>query len=583
MDKTVGKIFCAIIALWCLPCYAGIVLRALDIAGQPLEHIAPGELFQVEVTIEGGGVSAQQRPEIKGAEHCYIRNAGLMVTTINGDTTIKHKYRARFDTAGVFTLGPALISRNGSLESSNSVSVRVTDQLAAATRPARAASSGSGAFLRFSTDKERVVVGEKIKCLVRFYYAEDVTNLAPITRNELPGFSFVNDVETSRGSEEISGKSYNYVDFSWDMVPTVAGKRVIPAYHTDYFVRSKQDAFINHLSLFFGHGGEKKKVYSNASTIMVDELPPYKGPVHAIGNYTHFNAYMNPGVAKEGEGMVLTLEIEGEGNLATTHNAVNVQLPESFKYYDSKNYVVDPKNGGPSKHCFEFIVQGLQKGNFEIPPQSFNFFDIKNRQYKTLQTLPSTVTILPSPNMLTIIPQMPSETETKPTSTAVDVSADIRALHSGAWYAEQERALPLWLLLLLALVPVLVLMVPVVRNIQWPSRIVSDPVRRKKIALKTARNELKIAGKVGNGKQIYTMFINFFAASWDLPLHQITHDSITHKLQELGYDKNELEQWHQFFNQLSENAFFNTQTKPGATNILIQYAAGWLDRFEKKI
>src|SRR4029078_4128178 len=126
------------------------------------------------------------------------------------------------------------------------------------------------AFLRLTVSKDHVVVGEKFSCFVRFYYTDEVTNLVPIHPQQIPGFSILDQIKTNRGTQNINGKDYNYIEMSWDMMATQPGKHVIPAHYADYVVQSNQHDFMGHLSLFLNHLGEQKRIYSNAVTVGVD-------------------------------------------------------------------------------------------------------------------------------------------------------------------------------------------------------------------------------------------------------------------------------------------------------------------------
>ena len=118
--------------------------------------------------------------------------------------------------------------------------------------------------------------------------------------------------------------------------------------------------------------------------LTIEELPAYKGHVDAVGTFKRFDAQINPSVAQEGEGMVLILEIEGDGDLANIPTLPLKNMPQSLKWYDSKQYIKDSHgvHGLPVK-CFEYIVQGRAEGSWEIPPQPFTYFDVGKRQYNT--------------------------------------------------------------------------------------------------------------------------------------------------------------------------------------------------------
>lgn len=585
MDKIVGKNFnmkryqkkvLFFLMFLCLPLIGQISMQVFDADGNKLDVAGAGQPFTIEVTIEGVS-NSNIRPEIQGLEKVYVRANGLFMTTINGRSTLKYKYKARIDSPGTYTIGPASIDDNGSTINSNIISLAVRDQ-PVAQRVDKSQSNVGGAFLRLTADKDRAVVGETIKCFLRFYYGNDVTNLSPINLQQIPGFIIGENNQTTRGTEAINGKQYNYIEIQWNMCASETGKKIIPAFAADFAVRTRAHDLMGHLSMFLGHGGEPKRVYSNALNIQVDGLPSHNGPVHAIGTFAQFNARLEPGVAKEGEGMVLTLELEGQGNF--NKNILDLNLPNSFKFYDSKNYPMDASQSGMQKQCFEFIVQGLQKGDFEIPSQKFCFFDTKNRKYKTLETLPIAVTILASQggqqkfNLPDTKSQLPESS-----SQAIEVTDEIHPLnHTGAFYRTSERSMPWLLFFMLTLLPIIFLLY------QWAHRSVrlnQSSGRKQKGAFKNARQQLDAAVKTQNSKALYGIFIQLFASRYQIPESQVSQEFIYEKLVQKKLSGPELDQWQQFFNQLSEYVFFARAAKAGEIFALGQYASGWIDRFEQ--
>ena len=579
MDKIVGKFIAYIVLLFCSNAWPSIQLTLSDSDGNSINQIGVGQPCVLEVSIEGIN-NTQVRPEINGLDNCYWRNNGVMITAINGHTKIKHKYRARFDAPGFFVIGPAKINNNGDLLISNTVGITVSEQ--SSNQKAiqnKNQVSPHQAFLKLTADKDRIVLGETIKCSVRFYYGNDVTNLAPINQQEIPGFTLIDGNQAQRGTETINGKQYNYIDLQWSMSANQAGKKTIPAYHADFTIRSHAHRNLNHLSMFLSTFGEQKRVYSNALTITVDPLPNHAGPVHAIGNFTAYSARLDPAVAKEGEGMVLTIELEGSGTL--NNNILTLDLPDSFKYYDSKNYVTQDQNAN-NKYCFEFIVQGLQKGDWEIKPQKFIFFDTKSRKYKTLETLPLSASIMQSLNAnKKFVQPLPTKAR-ESIETALDETDEIRPLsYAETWYRIEQRSLPLWLFILLMLMPVLILI------FLWgKSHLIASSgskERHQKNAFKTAYAQLEIAQKSKNIKLLHPIFIHLFAARYQVSVSQATQEFMHEKLLCAKLSSAELDAWNNFMNQLSEHIFFARPARSEQFAAMYQYSHQWLNKLEKII
>lgn len=577
MAKIAGKIITYLLLIGCSVACASIKLEVHDVDGNDIRQIGVGQPFTLEVSIQGVN-DTQVRPEIKGLENGYYRSNGVMITSINGHTKIKHKYRARFDTPGFYIVGPAKANDGGNQLISNTEGITVSEQ---ASNPQAQTNQNqvndATAFLKLAADKDHIVLGEKIKCSVKFYYSNEVTNLAPIAQQEIQGFSILDGNQAERGTETINGKIYNYIDLQWEMLANQVGKKTIPAYHADFTIRSHAHRNLQHLSMFLSTFGEQKRIYSNALTITVDPLPKHVGPVHGIGIFTSYNAKLEPAVAKEGEGMVLTLSLEGSGNL--NNNILTLDLPDSFKYYDSKNY--QTKNQSNSNtYSFEFIVQGLHKGDWEIKPQKFTFFDIKNRVYKTLETLPLAVSIMPSltAHKTFVKPDVKPRESTAESAETID---ELQPLHTGIWYNVDSRYLPFWLFLLLLCMPILMWILLGVKS--YVRATTGSKERIGKNAFKTAYTQLEVAYKSQNMKSWYPIFIQLFAARYQVPASQVTQEFMQAKLVNAKMSSQELDAWNGFMNQLSEYIFFVRPFRSEQSAAIYQYARQWINKLEKII
>src|SRR5690606_36114470 len=100
-----------------------------------------------------------------------------------------------------------------------------------------------------------------------------------------------------------------------------------------YEMPQQDNRLMGSLFMFMNMRSDRKRVYSNAVKITVDPLPHSSCQVNAIGVFENIMAYIAPPVAKEGEGMVLTIEVNGEGNLSVI-KIPELSMPSGLKYYD---------------------------------------------------------------------------------------------------------------------------------------------------------------------------------------------------------------------------------------------------------
>lgn len=581
--KIVGRFECMItMRLWraivlsllvSVQSYSLITLRASDEYGRATTTFNVGIPWVLEVALSDMP-DVQDRPTIKGLDRVYARDSSMMTMSINGKSTIKYSYKVRFDTVGSYTIGPATVQKNGQVYNSNTLTINIVDQ-PTDDGQTKDKDRSSVLFARMKVDKERVMVGEKFKCILRCYYTDQVSQAAPSSSMQLAGFVFEDGVQQANGVETIKGVNYNYFELCWNAYATQAGKKNIPAYSIDYVVNTNPyGSHASAIAMMLGHSfGERKRAYSNVVPVSVDDLPPHNGPLHAIGSFNKFSAKIEPSVAKQGEGMVLTLELVGRGTFDEKQGIELQNIPSEFKYYDSKQYALP---GNDSTKYFEFIVQGLSEGQWRLPSQKFTFFDTKTRSYKTLETDPIQVKIIANQ----IGKHDMSKPELAKPDDAIDADDDIKPIMSQeVTHMPTIPALPVWLLMILIAFPLMVLGYEYFKNNDDIFYAINRK-SHKNNAFAFARKEIKKSFDQRNFSSLYAVFVKLFATRCSVNEHIVTQEFIYNILQKSGMHQQELEQWNQFYHQLNELMFFNKQIKSNEYQAMQQYADRWIDRLE---
>ncbi|MDR3551033.1 MAG: BatD family protein [Candidatus Babeliales bacterium] len=583
MGKIIGKLFFVIaLALSAFTVDAQVTLKAYDMQGDAVDTIGMGQSFTLEVAVDGFS-SLSNRPIIKGLEKLYVRESGTMSTTINGKSTVKYTYKTRIDTQGVYSIGPATIVENNQTFASNAITIKVVEPSIISARLDKKNGQSNIAFLRFKTDKNKVVQGEKIVCILRFYYTSDVVNIQPIVHTEVSGLHFDTNATNNQGRETVNGVEYQYFDFIWDTQALEVGKKVIPAYSMDFSVRL-QNAQNSPWAMFFGHAAiEQKRVYSNAVSIEVDPLPPYKGTVHAIGTFNSFTAKIEPAVAKEGQGMLLSLEIDGDGVFDKKNGTITLSgVPDSLKFYESKEYKQTKNNPNEvTKNCFEFVVQGLEKGDKTIPRQSFTFFDVVSRSYKTLHTLPLSVMILSGDKKPK---QFGASQHPDGTAISIDVDNDAIAPISRVrpvMMAGGIQYMPWWLFFILVGVAVVILLSDTLARLRDQMLAYFFKKTDKKNAFKIARLNIAKASQDNQYVKFSSIFITLFATRSDVDKQYVDESFMRERLASCGMSDAERMQWDVYFSQLIELVFFNKKISIDEGRQLTQAANHWIDRLQE--
>ena len=585
MVKIVGKLFLLFIVTSIFSFIsvfsATIKLKATSTDGFVLEQVAAGRPFILEVSLEGA--SNTKKPEIIGIEKFYVGRLDSQKVTVNGQSSIKHTFHVRVDKQGEYGIGPAVLELDGKKIKSNMLDIKVADDQAFKNDDVRANPLEQKVFFELITDKQDVVVGEKINCLLRFYFSEGV-KLEGISDVEIKEVRKTKEIGPYGGQKSIGGNIYNYVAYCWEIFPQKAGIITLPAHRAYYGVRVEDDSWAGVIS-FFGYAYAKKHIFSNAVTIQVRPLPKYDGVVNAIGEFISFDASVDRTVAKQGDGIVYTLELEGSGDLESLEIKELQDMPEYVKYYDSKSYILDNSvKEGMNKKRFEFIVQGLEPGECEIPSQNFTFFDTNMREYKSLKTAPILLKIIKS-DTTAYTPSKQMGKKDRPGVTGTGTPEDdIRPIYSHkSFYVNTQKSMPLWVFILLVCFPLVCFGLPRVGKISCKLKERCSPHVIKKYAFTKAIKSLYYAKKNNNFAQIYSIFITLFAERCELQESLVTQDKIIEILQQKGFSQDQINNWEYFVGKISSFVFYEKEKAAKLDTQLFELAIGWVEKFKTKL
>jgi BatD DUF11 like domain len=547
-----------------------VSMRILDSNGDPIMHAVERIPFVLEVMVSSQDGSAQT-PEIKGLHQFSVEDKTHVSTInsiINGEHSTKKIFRfvLRADKQGRYSIGPAYTLIDKQRVQSNVLTLVVGS--------AELIESDKAA-MRLLVDKDRVLIGEKISCSLRFYPGSSAS-LDGITEPSFMGFSAGKLDGPFTGTEVIDGVNRTYVEWRTFLYPEQTGLLTIPAVVAVCKMQRKRRSTFDMFDRLFAGGFEQKQIFSNAVTINVDPLPPHKGQVNGIGTFTSFSAEREPAMAQEGEGIVVRLLLEGDGNFDAVL-PIELSLPETLKYYESKHYMDERKqvHEGGQRKIFEYIVQGIKPGSWIIPQQTFTFFDVHDHTYKHLKSNELEVTIMPLANKA---PYQPA-----PPESEKNMEHDPRILlqYDGQWRAEPERKIPWNLFLLFLCTPFLLIGV-------WFARIFVRRYYQKnalyissKRALAIAHSGLKKAQGHQDVSKIYDIVIEFIAHRLMVTPTHVTSEYIVEVLKKGGWSPAMVSRWHLFFNELLRNKFGSIEYDEIRMMALYDSAICWLEELQK--
>lgn len=583
MVSNVGKLFLLMFILFGVGAQAAdLKLRIVDQNNMLLKEATAGYPCKIEITVSDVSGSLPHIA-IPGIEQFHMFGREVQRRSVNGVNTVTHRYTVRTDKPGVFELGPVTIEVDGKSLVSNKISLRVVGGPAPAPRhaaPSVVRDEEIDIFARLTLDTSRAVVGEKVGATLRVYVYGAEVNVHAIIKPDCASCTMTGYSEPVSGRETIKGKQYGFLEWTWDLYPTAPGNIVVPAYGVEYDAPKAHIQRTNHgfLSSFF-NSFERKRIYSNAANITVSPLPETTKTVQGIGEFKSFVAHIKPGSVKQGEGAVLTLELEGHGTIQGDIPEL-FGMPASLKWYASKWYTQEAHDADAMpKRCFEYIVQGMEAGDWSIPAQLFFYYDTRTRTYKTLETAGVTMTVTPQDKKNLLNQQQGQGTHAQ-AEEASDVSGLAPLDTSDVWYPVRTRMLSWWLFFALIMLPVVVFGRTTIHSYVTRLRALHAPEYTRKHAYAIARAALRDARTQEKASAIYPLFLELFAARAGISVFHLTHDVIDTMLKNAGLSAAELDAWHDYWDRAAQASYMSNNTDASDAQRLFEESNAWLMRLE---
>jgi hypothetical protein len=569
MEKIVGKITALALCLIHISC-AGISLRITDRMGVPLKEIVAGESFNIEVAASGPMRDFQLDELHDGVVLTGQRTQSSQF--VNGVVTTKYAFGARADKIGEFTIGPAQAEVGGNKEKSDCVTLKVVAEKEASKK------NVNEVLFRLASSKKKIMVGEQVTGSIRFYSCNNEITPDQFIQSDLSAFGLSPMTEPSYGKETIDGVEYSYLEITWQMSAKKPGSITIPAWCAHYSMPMLQDAF-GPFRFMQSLQRQQKRIYSNALTVDVAPLPTYDGMVHAVGTFDDFTIHATSKVAKAGDANVIRLDVVGDGTFEGYESLQLAGVPEGLKSYESKQYVSELANGA-HQTSYEFIVQGLKPGEWEIPAQEFTYFDVNRKEYKTYKTQPLTIAVLAQPELNTGIVTPPAADVEQQSKPDIADPSGLRMSVSGAWNLELFKELPLaWFIVLLVL-PLGALSIQ--KGSSWYDayRVNSEPFARKKNAHARAYKAVASVEKRKAYHELYPIFVELFASRTDSSIPECSDDAIITYLRQHGMSEDDVAAWQRFFTDIMRLAYAGAGQQSKVTHDIIKRSYEWLNRLK---
>lgn len=581
MERIFGKSLLLVI-LTTVQLAATVRLQLQSLEGQTITRATAGQPFIVQVTISDVRPKVNE-PIIDGLRGFNVVNAGYQFMLINGTQSMQHRYQVRIDTPGVYTIGPARIDN----PPENSAPQTIT--VVAPTAPASAIGNKRSAQVQpmvdLLVDQDHIYVGQKLRATLRFT-ASDAGPIAiePLVMQPMSALTVYQTSQPEQRQIIIDGKGYNQVEVHIDMYPTKSGRIVIPAQFVDYTKETAMDAALGNFAALFGPRYERKRVHSNAVTLEVVPLPAHTTPVDLVGELTRFDAVIEPTVAQQHEGLVLKVIYEGDAHFAGLPTPELQQMPAELKYYRSRSDLQELAKG--QRYVCEYIVQGLQRGDYEIPAQTITYFDTQTGSYKTKTTTPLFITIMASAQPMhqqsrTVQPSVPGQEDIIEPQQVIEQPsiAPLREDMHAASYGMLQYGLPWWLLVLLGCMFYASLYTQrlMVYMQQIVERIAPAYMRRRFFA--QIKKELARATDVRDYHALQLLLTQVVARHMQRAPELIDQEAMLAYVDASSWSLEKKQRWQQFLQRLHEHLYAQHPNTHDAQ--LFAATELWLDEFER--
>ena len=573
MGKKIGKLIRVVLAFFSIG-YAlaepQVTLHITDSMGEKLEQAQVKVPFIIHVNVSNDDGNQLPHPKVHGLKQFVPQGSSQSqgMTMSNGFKTVTQSFQigALANEQGEYTVGPATIEFDGKVKETDSIVLKVSDKVKTQN------DQNDQAFSVVSFDKSTAYIGEELLFTLRFYYTDNKVSLSKIEQPTFENFAMSKLQGPTSGMRTVDGKQYRYLEWTAKVFPEKTGTLTVPPIGAIYFVQNVQrgNNFFGGFVDLFGGGRNKKQLNSNTLEIEVKQLPEHIPPVKAVGKFSSITAHLNNKIAGQGEGVVLTFDLIGAGNIERLAHPT-LKLPAGLTSYESSSQI-EPE-GSEYKKTFEYIVQGLDAGDHTIGAQIFTYFDPEGQEFKTISTEPLSLMVnLGNPKSSVADP---SELEEQPKNEKV-----LTILQGGSWQKVRTRTFPLFLFLFLLLFPLAVLFTLLFLKKRSDYRIINAPKLRYKNAFKKARTSFYNARNGKYDSQLYHIFIELFSARLRLAPTEISEQLIEQTLRKAKISETELIKWRLLFAHMVEQAFSSYGTS-ARNDGLFNQAIHWLNELEK--
>lgn len=358
------------------------------------EEIQAGETTILRVDVETDGARAQFRPFETlppGIQITGTRDYDQRQFSLPGGTRrfITREFVLQARAPGRYRIPALEVVVEGGVYSTSSLLLAVT--AAPARERGETRGGEDGVMLRAWLDADTVVVGEQVTLEVEAMFSQTARiqlRRAPEYEPPSPSGFWVHDLPDPgrQGLRSVGSEDYEVQRFRRAFFPLAAGDYTIPPARIEYEMRR---------GLLYAP--ETRELESDPLPLTVLPIPADPPPAFtgAVGDYT-VRARLEPRAVPVGEAAVLTVEVEGTGNVKALPPPELPAIRGVDAFPPSQEAETDVEGTRiRGRKTFSWVLIPREAGDVEIPAIRYAFFDPARGGFETATVAPFTLRVSP--------------------------------------------------------------------------------------------------------------------------------------------------------------------------------------------
>lgn len=373
------------------------------------DQIPLNDVIQIDFTMNSDGDNFSP-PTFEGFSILSGPNTSVNYSFVNGRKSFKKSfsYILQPKRKGKIVIGKANIQIEGTTYQTETITITVTDAVKRQDPRDQMANAAQQAFtdkihLVAEVSKTNPYINEPVTVVYKLYFGN--VGLAGYRALDVPTYDkfWTYNVELPQRPDlkqgTYQGQMYNYIVLKQDVIMAQEiGKNVIKPLKLMLQIEAptgRRD--------FFGfpeYGIVEKEFGTQTIAITAKELPQTDRPEDFSGGVGEFSFKVTPSTTslKAGEPLYLTVNVSGKGNL----NLITIPTPvvhSALEMYDPEySEKLTPTAGGlQGNRTNKYTIIPQYKGEYNIDPMSFSYFDLASKQYKTITSDTIRINVLDGP------------------------------------------------------------------------------------------------------------------------------------------------------------------------------------------